>query len=38
MATFVTADWVAERLETPEVLLIDTRFSMRYLMGHLKSA
>jgi len=38
MATFVTADWVAERLETPEVLLIDTRFSMRYLMGHLQSA
>ena len=38
MATFVTADWVAERLETPEALLIDTRFSMRYLMGHLKSA
>ena len=38
MATFVTADWVDERLEMPEILLIDTRFSMRYLMGHLKSA
>lgn len=38
MATYVTADWVAQRLETPGFLVIDTRFSMRYLMGHLKSA
>ena len=38
MATFVNADWVAQRLETPGFRVIDTRFSMRYLMGHLKSA
>ena len=38
MATLVSSDWVEERLESPEFLLIDTRFSMRHLMGHLKSA
>ena len=38
MAAFVTADWVAQRLETPGFLVIDTRFSMRHLMGHLRSA
>ena len=38
MATFVTADWVAQRLGSSEFLVIDTRYSMRYLMGHLKAA
>ena len=38
MTDFVTADWVAERLGTPEFLVIDTRFSMRHLMGHFRSA
>jgi len=38
MTTFVSADWVAERIENPEFLVIDTRYSMRHLMGHLKSA
>ncbi len=35
MATLVSADWVAERLGKEEFLVIDTRFSMRHLMGHL---
>ena len=45
MATFVTADWVAERIlrqaqdgRTPEYLVIDPRSAMRYLMGHLRGA
>ena len=38
MTTFVSADWVAERLGNSEFLVIDTRYSMRHLMGHLKSA
>ena len=38
MAVFVPPDWVEERLGKPEILVIDTRFSMRHLMGHLKSA
>jgi len=38
MTTFVPADWVAERIGNPEFLVIDTRYSMRHLMGHLKSA
>ncbi len=38
MTTFVSADWIAERIENPEFLVIDTRYSMRHLMGHLKSA
>jgi thiosulfate/3-mercaptopyruvate sulfurtransferase len=38
MVTLVSADWVEERLDVPEFLVIDTRFSMRHLMGHLKSA
>jgi thiosulfate/3-mercaptopyruvate sulfurtransferase len=37
MVTVVSADWVEERLESPGFLVIDTRFSMRHLMGHLKS-
>ena len=38
MTSFVSADWVAERIGNPEYLVIDTRYSMRHLMGHLKSA
>ena len=38
MTTFVSADWIAERIENPEFLVIDARYSMRHLMGHLKSA
>ncbi len=37
MTNFVSADWVADRLGTPRFLVIDTRFSMRHLMGHLRS-
>ncbi len=35
MTTLVSADWVAKRLHDEEFLVIDTRFSMRHLMGHL---
>ncbi len=38
MAAFVSPDWVEERLGSPDFLVIDTRFSMRHLMGHLRSA
>ena len=38
MATFVSADWVAERIGQPGGLLIDPRSAMRYLMGHLPGA
>ena len=38
MATFVSADWVAERIGQPEYLVIDPRSAMRYLMGHLRGA
>ena len=38
MATFVSSDWVAERIDQPEFLIIDPRSAMRYLMGHLPGA
>ena len=38
MATFVSPDWVAERIGQPEYLIIDPRSAMRYLMGHLRGA
>lgn len=38
MVTFVSADWVAEHLDSPEVLLLDPRRPMKYLQGHLKNA
>ena len=38
MATFVTADWVDERIGQPGYLIIDPRSAMRYLMGHLRGA
>ncbi|MCH7737157.1 MAG: sulfurtransferase [Chloroflexi bacterium] len=38
MATFVSADWVRERLGATGVVVIDPRSAMRYLMGHLQAA
>ena len=38
MATFVPIEWVAERLGTAGLVVIDTRSAMRYLQGHLKDA
>ena len=38
MATFVSPDWVAERIGQPGHLIIDPRSAMRYLMGHLRGA
>lgn len=38
MATFVSPDWVAERIDQSEFLVIDPRSAMRYLMGHLRGA
>ncbi len=38
MVTFVSADWVSERIGRPGYLIIDPRSAMRYLMGHLRGA
>jgi thiosulfate/3-mercaptopyruvate sulfurtransferase len=38
VAKLVTADWVAERLDSPEFRLIDPRRPMKYLSGHLPGA
>jgi thiosulfate/3-mercaptopyruvate sulfurtransferase len=38
MATLVTAQWVEQSIETPNMLLLDPRRPMRYLQGHLKHA
>jgi thiosulfate/3-mercaptopyruvate sulfurtransferase len=38
MAKLVGADWVAGRLENPEVALVDPRRPMKYLAGHLPGA
>jgi thiosulfate/3-mercaptopyruvate sulfurtransferase len=38
MITFVSTDWIAERIDSPEILLLDPRRPMRYLQGHLKRA
>ncbi len=38
MATFVSPDWVAERIGQSGYLVIDPRSAMRYLMGHLRGA
>ena len=38
MTTYVSADWVAARISDPSFLIIDTRYSMRHLMGHLQHA
>jgi thiosulfate/3-mercaptopyruvate sulfurtransferase len=38
MATLVTAQWVEQSIEAPNILLLDPRRPMRYLQGHLKNA
>jgi len=38
MTTYVSADWVASCIGDPNFLIIDTRYSMRHLMGHLQHA
>jgi thiosulfate/3-mercaptopyruvate sulfurtransferase len=38
MVTFVSSDWVAERLDSSAILLLDPRRPMKYMQGHLKSA
>ncbi len=38
MATFVSPEWVADRIGQPDYLIIDPRSAMRYLMGHLRGA
>ncbi len=38
MAKLVTADWVAERLDSPAFQIIDPRRPMKYLSGHLRGA
>ena len=38
MATFVSSEWVSNRLAVPDVLLLDPRSPMRYLQGHLATA
>ena len=38
MVSFVSADWVAERIGQPGYLIVDPRSAMRYLMGHLRGA
>ena len=38
MATLVTAQWVEQHVDAPNVLPLDPRRPMRYLQGHLKNA
>ena len=38
MAKLVSADWVAARLDSNEILLLDPRRPMKYLSGHLPGA
>jgi len=38
MATLVTAQWVEQHVDAPDVLPLDPRRPMRYLQGHLKNA
>ena len=38
MVTFVSADWVSDKIGRPGYLIIDPRSAMRYLMGHLRGA
>ena len=38
MFQLVSAEWVAERLESPEFLVIDPRSVIRYMSGHPKNA
>jgi thiosulfate/3-mercaptopyruvate sulfurtransferase len=38
MLTFVSAAWVSEHLDSPEVLVLDPRSPLRYMAGHPKGA
>ena len=38
MVTFVPPEWVAARINSPEILMLDPRRPMKYLQGHLKNA
>ena len=38
MAILVRAGWVAERIDSPDMLLLDPRRPMKYLQGHLENA
>jgi thiosulfate/3-mercaptopyruvate sulfurtransferase len=38
MAEFVSADWLEERVDAPDVLVLDPRRPMRYLQGHVRHA
>src|SRR5512142_1461162 len=38
MAKLVGADWVAARIESAEIILVDPRRPMKYLSGHLPGA
>lgn len=38
MLTFVSNDWVAERLDSPGIQILDPRSVLRYTAGHLKNA
>jgi thiosulfate/3-mercaptopyruvate sulfurtransferase len=38
MITFVSADWLQQRLDDPDFLVIDPRSVIRYMSGHAKNA
>jgi thiosulfate/3-mercaptopyruvate sulfurtransferase len=38
MLTFVSTNWVAERLDSPDIQILDPRSVLRYMAGHLKNA
>ena len=38
MARFVSSEWVASRLEMPDVVVLDPRRPTKYLQGHLRNA
>ena len=38
MAIFVSADWLEEHVDSPDILLLDPRRPMKYLQGHIKNA
>ncbi len=38
MVTFVDTAWIAERIDSSEIFLLDPRRPMKYMQGHLKNA
>jgi thiosulfate/3-mercaptopyruvate sulfurtransferase len=38
MLTFVSADWVEQRLDSPDLQVLDPRSSIRYMAGHPRNA